>query len=71
MVKTRSQGKEKLVEMAAGSSHIGKETPMEFIERVLVKVENMEISFEEKLDELRTQNDELKAQNEYTDLMCT
>ena len=74
MVKTRSQGKEKLVEMAAGSqagsSHDGEETPMEFIERVLVKVENMEISFEEKLDELRMQNDEVKTQNEYTEFRC-
>ena len=74
MVETRSQRKEKLVEMAAGSqagsSHNGKETTMEFIERVLVKVENMEVSFEEKLDELRIQNDELKTQNEYTEFRC-
>jgi len=58
MVETRSQRKKKLIEMAAGSqagsSHDGKDTTIGFIEKVLEKVESMEISLKEELDELRT-----------------
>ena len=74
MVETRSQRKKELVEMAtgsqAGSSHDEKDTTIGFIEKVVEKIENMEISWKEELDELRTHNDDLKTQNEYTDLRC-
>ena len=72
MVETRSKRKKKLDEMAAGSqagSNHG-DTTIGFMEKMSEKIESIEISFEEKLDEIRMRNDELKTQNEYTEYRC-
>ena len=55
MVETRLQKSKKLLEMAtdsqARSSHVMKDTTIGFLERMSKKIENMEISLEEKLDD--------------------
>jgi len=78
MVETRSQRKKKLVEMAAesqaGSSHVVKDTTIGFIEKVLEKVEDMESSWDRKMDlfakeqevysKVKEELDELRTQHD-------
>ena len=78
MVETRSQRKKKLVEMAAesqaGSSHVVKDTTIGFIEKVLEKVEDMETSWDRKMDlfakeqeansKMKEELDELRTQHD-------
>jgi len=84
MVETRSQKKKKLLEMAVGS-HVGysheKDTTLALMEKMLLRMEAMETSWENKMGlftqgqetnaKMKEEFDELRTQHEYIDLMCT
>ena len=73
MVETRLQRRKKLLEMVvesqAGSSHVVKDTTIGFIEKVLEKMEDMETSWDKKMDLFaKEQEANLKTKEELEEL---
>jgi len=85
MVETRLQRRKKLLEMVAesqaGSSHGVQDATITLMEKVLLRMEVMETSWDKKMElftreqeansKMKEELNELRTQHEYTDLMCT